>query len=50
MKSETLVDNNPVKAPKQQFQKRNSSHQRPNPNNSGKKNNKASSQSGFRNY
>jgi len=45
-----LIDNNPVKAPKQQFQKRNSSHQRPNPNNSGKKNNKASSQSGFRNY
>ncbi|OFX37330.1 MAG: DEAD/DEAH box helicase [Bacteroidetes bacterium GWA2_32_17] len=45
-----LINNNPVKAPKQQFQKRNSSHQRPNPNNSGKKNNKASSQSGFRNY
>lgn len=44
-----LIDNNPVKAPKQQHQKRNTNHQRPNPNNSGKKSNKASRQSRFRN-
>ncbi len=44
-----LIDNHPIKAPKQQFQKRNSSHQRPNPNNSGKKNNKADRQTRFRN-
>ncbi len=44
-----LIDNNPVKAPKQQFQKRNANHQRPNPNNSSKKNNKDGGQSRFRN-
>jgi ATP-dependent RNA helicase RhlE len=32
-----LIDNNPVKAPKQQHQKRDSNHRRPNPNIAGKK-------------
>ena len=44
-----LLDHHPVKVPKQQFQRREHNHKRPNPNTAGKKNNNPERKTGFRN-